>query len=424
MKSTKLVSVFLALTLILSMSILPSALAEDTAPQTLKILHYASDADKVVWEAIFDEFEAANPGVSVEVVWCSDSGDITNRFNAGEKADLANIPVGGLGWTIANGWISPITSYVENNGFDMSDIMQSAFLTYKGDIYGITENIETQVLYYNKDLFDKAGIAYPTDDWTWDDLKEAAKKLTVKDENGNALTWGFQYDEYCRLFVSKLWSDGGLCFDDEGDPYNCTVNSDIGVAAAAYIKALMDEGAMPAPDTSPVGYRDMFAMNCTAMTMDGSWMVQTYETSGVNYGIAMVPKGTVRRGGWHSPTGLCITSSTEKADLAFKLMQFVYTANNSVRLTGNGDLTSLYRVPVWRSAYTSEGWQQSEKSDMIAKQAAESIQELAFQDSGSWFWNTLNSALWQMNKQGLDPKAVMDEMVANSAYVATSIKHP
>ena len=52
---------------------------------------------------------------------------------------------------------------------------------YDGKTYAVPKDIDTIALWYNKDMFDEAGIAYPDDTWTWDDLYDAAVKLTKDD---------------------------------------------------------------------------------------------------------------------------------------------------------------------------------------------------------------------------------------------------
>ena len=78
--------------------------------------------------------------------------------------------------------------------------------------YGLPRDFQTIVLFYNKDMFDAAGMAYPTASWTWDDLRAAAKQLTL-DKNGDGIAdqYGFSCDlwdmELC--WSEAIWAYGG-----------------------------------------------------------------------------------------------------------------------------------------------------------------------------------------------------------------------
>ena len=84
---------------------------------------------------------------------------------------------------------------------------------FDGTAYGIPRDFDTIALYYNKDLFDKAGVEYPTADWTWDDLRAAAEKLTVK-EGDNTTQWGTPR----RMNGQQNWYN--LIWQNEGEILN------------------------------------------------------------------------------------------------------------------------------------------------------------------------------------------------------------
>ena len=68
-------------------------------------------------------------------------------------------------------------------GIDKSDFQPAVtdITNQVGGYYGFPQGFATEIMYYNKDMFDAAGVAYPTDDWTWDDYTAAAEKLTKAD---------------------------------------------------------------------------------------------------------------------------------------------------------------------------------------------------------------------------------------------------
>lgn len=86
----------------------------------------------------------------------------------------------------AQGVLENLDTYIANSNYDLNDywpgLLESA--SYAGSVYGFPRDIGVDILYYNKDIFDAAGVAYPDDTWTWTTFMDAAEKLTVKDANG------------------------------------------------------------------------------------------------------------------------------------------------------------------------------------------------------------------------------------------------
>src|SRR2546427_477585 len=83
-------------------------------------------------------------------------------------------------------------------------------------VYAIPDGYTPMVVVYNKDLFDRGGIPYPSDDWTWDDFTRIAKLLTRDtDGDGRIDQWGTAFDRRPFLWIPWIWAGGGdvLCAD-------------------------------------------------------------------------------------------------------------------------------------------------------------------------------------------------------------------
>ena len=101
----------------------------------------------------------------------------------------------------------PMDDLAERDAFDLNAFLPGALdaFSYRDNVYAMPVYGSTLVMFYNKDLFDKAGVEYPNDTWTWDDFLAAAKKLTVRDDQGRTLQIGcLPYDP-----SSWIWSAGG-----------------------------------------------------------------------------------------------------------------------------------------------------------------------------------------------------------------------
>ena len=114
----------------------------------------------------------------------------------------------------SRGVLLDLAPYIARDGFDLTALADAGvahFTTPEGQ-FGLPRDLNVVALYYNKAMFDAAGLAYPDDTWTWDKLLEVGKQLTL-DTNGDGQTdqWGF-YTETTDMenyWSSLVWQNGG-----------------------------------------------------------------------------------------------------------------------------------------------------------------------------------------------------------------------
>lgn len=136
------------------------------------------------------------------------------------------------------------------------------------------------ILYYNKDLFDKAGVAYPTNDWTWDDMLAAAKKLTL-DTNGDGKIdqWGFAVNNVVWVWAAFVWAHGGDILSP--DRKQCLLQSPEAIEALKfYYGMLTDQKVSPPPGALPQQSwaGDWMTTQAVAMGLFGPWFRPTLVT--------------------------------------------------------------------------------------------------------------------------------------------------
>lgn len=168
-------------------------------------------------------------------------------------------------------------------GVDESDFQPAVADIAKqtGGTYGFPQGMATELMYYNKDMFDAAGLDYPTDDWTWDDYADAAAKLTKSDGS----QWGSDAPSFNGIWYSLAGQGGDKVVD------NGKLSLGKGLKAALeYQNKLTNElKAQPAP-SSGSKVSDLFAAGQAAMTLGGSWLISTtYKDADFNWDIATMP---------------------------------------------------------------------------------------------------------------------------------------
>jgi len=179
-------------------------------------------------------------------------------------------------------------------------------------------------LFYNKKMFDDAGIAYPDDTWDWDKLVEVAHKLT-KDTNGDGKPdqWGV-YTETTDMenaWSSLVWQAGGDILAPDGT--KTALDTDQAAQGLQFLQDLIwKEKVLPDPALfAETG--DPFESGKAAMEINGSWLVPTDEAAGLEFGIAPLPKGPAAQATSVNPTGAVIYKGTKSPDAAWALVKYL-----------------------------------------------------------------------------------------------------
>ncbi|WDI02602.1 sugar ABC transporter substrate-binding protein [Paenibacillus urinalis] len=170
-----------------------------------------------------------------------------------------------------------------------------------GRYWGIPQGIQIGVLYYNKDLFDKAGVEYPTEEWSWEDLKTTATQLTVDGSGKAAAEEGFDTNTVSQFgltffsitegWFTVLKSYGGGILDETGT--QSIVDSDGNKEAMNWIVDGMQKGIF----TDPVDLKSfqsamaVFPSGSAAMRIGIYARVQAANEAGLNYDVTVLPTG-------------------------------------------------------------------------------------------------------------------------------------
>lgn len=210
------------------------------------------------------------------------------------------------------------------------------------DILGIPVGYTTHVMYYNKDMFDAAGIAYPTGDWTWEEVEAAAAKLTKPEEKIYGLAIPINPDPYdYEMFA---WSNGGA-FCDETGKIEGVLNSAETVAPFDFFQKMIADGV--AVGTDSYGASN-FKMQTVGMFMNGSWSIGSLQEAGINFGIALLPNfGTTPSQSIVSSSGVGISATTEHKEAAWEFVKFWTGKEMNKERIG-------YELPVLKSVAAEE----------------------------------------------------------------------
>jgi len=354
--------------------------AASAGPTTITWALWGSPEEKASHEKVAAAFMKEHPEIKVEI-WNQPWSDYFTKIQAlWASGDAKVIPDVAFLWPTpkyaAQGVLENLDPYIAKSDYKLEDywpgLLESA--KYEGSVYGFPRDIEANVLYYNKDLFDKAGVDYPTDKWTWDDLLAAAEKLTVKDGSGNVTQYALASE--AGKWYKWLNQNGGSIFDDYANPSKCLLAEPQAIAALQFFADMMDKGyAMRDADLSQAGGdAAVFASGQAAMILQNTSRVSGFNQAGLNYDVVVVPI-PVDGKRWNGAGGAAwvMSSASDNKDAAWTFMEWLQSTNGGEKLyTESGEI-----FPALQSVANSPAFMTDQppanKAGIIAEAAASGV---------------------------------------------------
>lgn len=312
-----------------------SSSGDDSGPVTITYSNFISNGgNEDNLKTIVDAFEKDNPDITVDVQTAAYADYFTKLqtdLAAGTEADVFDVDAGSFANIQANGVLSEMT------GVDDSKYRTSVLDSYKvdGKQYGLPTSFSNVVLFYNKDLFDAAGVDYPTTNWTWADEKAAAEKLTNKD----AGVWGdYQPISYYEYYKAVQQAGGTFLNDDNSAS---DFNSDAGKKAADWIAGKSGTVMPTAADGAGTADFDtnLFKEGKLAMWHTGIWMISLVGDLPFGWDIAVEPGDTQKASATFS-NAVVISKNSKHQEAAQKWADYLTSSKTMVdtRLSAGWEL--------------------------------------------------------------------------------------
>jgi len=357
----------LALVLLLSACQSASPTLPPTQPVTkLRFTYWGSDMEKAAIEEMIVAFESANPDVDVEPIqipYEAYIAQVTSMMQNGQSPDVGYLPGLQAPLWAQEGKLLDLTDLIENDPYLSTTLLASRYYYAPGKVAGVNTAVEATLMFYNKAVFDEAGVPYPPSDpnqaWTWDEFVGAAQKLTTDvsgkhpGEDGfnpeQISTYGIAFDKTFEgwTFYPFIFSNGGQLSNDDGT--RLLIDSPEATEAMQKLADLMwvqHVAPTPQQDQNLPGYVTMLQTGNLAMHISGHWSLLDYASvKDLPFGVAVLPKFkkpvTVLLG---SPT--VIFAGTQNQDAAIRFYKF-HNNPEAVNLFARG----LW-MPLQESYYT------------------------------------------------------------------------
>ena len=228
-----------------------------------------------------------------------------------------------------------LDDYIANDdAIDLSNYYEGIVDLYNrddnGSQYALPKDHDTIALLYNKAIFDKYGVEYPTDDWTWEDVRDAAAKISEAGKADGVYGYAINTSNNQDGWYNIIYDYGGQVITD--DHKGTTIGSDEAKAGMEMMRQIL-EVAAPQTVVAETGTDSLFNSGLAAMITQGSWMINTFYKAEHHddYAWAMLPyadvngNGTCDKGERYSAyngLGWAAAANTANPDAAYSLISY------------------------------------------------------------------------------------------------------
>ena len=319
----------------------PMVRTRRAAPVTITYFTFSAAPDHLKdLDAIIAAFNKQNPEITVKVATAAYADYFTSLQTqvAGNAApDTFELNYENFVTYARSGALADLTPFTTSGVIDPKRYYPLALSGFQdgGKQFGLPATFSAVVLFYNKKLFDAAGLSYPTPEWTWKEETEAATKLTA-----NGVFGDYQPVSFFEFYKS-LAQAGGSFFGPDG---KAAFNDDKGVAAATWLTTkpgttmptVADIGGTPDYDTN------LFKSGKLAMWHNGIWQFAGLKDAGVDYDVVVEP-GAEKKANAVFMNAAVVSAKSPNQEAAARWVAFLTGAKETVetRLASSWELPAV-----------------------------------------------------------------------------------
>lgn len=319
--------------------------AEDV---TITFGFWGDMAEAQMKQKLAEQYMAEHPNVKIELEYTDGASYLTKMqtwFSSNTLPDVFGIANDQFSAYKGNSQFEDLAPYIEKDGlssdWDMNTL-KSSFGDSSGKIAAAPFLSKTFAMAYNKDLFDKAGIPYPTDDWTEADMLDAAKKITALSTKGNkiyGLRWGVRPPEFYRNLY------GNMMYDFDTYEMKAEGNKEFKHAVSLFADTIKD-GLAP-DETSGAISAGGFETGMYGMQLSATWDIATFQSmigDSFKWDVVMLPMNqefntrmltTLRSNGW------CMNSASGNKDVCWDFIKYLSASKDAARAAQDFGIPAL-----------------------------------------------------------------------------------
>jgi multiple sugar transport system substrate-binding protein len=357
---------FVLCVLVFAVSLVSASGGKEAAKEEKMTLRYMMWDPQIIEEeqALAEKFGQENPNITITV-----EGVAFNQFWEKMQAMAAAKNMPDVFW-MSSGYVKDyakkgallkLEDYIKL--LDTSKYYASAFNVlrapnFKGELYAFPWAVVGCISFYNIRLFDEAGLAYPTNSWTFNDMRSLAQKLS-KDTDGDGAfdQWGYWVKGRYTQTYPFVYNNNSQPIDD--DFKYLKLAEPAGREAVKFLVDLVVKDKFSPTPAQTKGVSKFFTTGKVGMCTEGTWRIDTYR-SGLEdpFGIVLVPKGPKSGGkdvvyGWAD--AMSISAFTKYPDASWKWIMYMTKPDRPPKSVLGG------KVPVWKEAAQSDIWMERDQ---------------------------------------------------------------
>ena len=326
------------------------------------------------FQAVIDAYMEKNPGVTINII-DTNADEYNNSLGISLSAAQPDPDViwvkdmGSMLQMADKKQLMPLDDLIEKDGYDLSVYNGAAEqLQYNDTTYALPYRSDWYVLFYNKDLFDAAGVEYPSNDMTWEEYRELAAKMTSGE--GSAKVYGSHHHTWEAMVSAWAVQDGK----------NTVVAKDYEFLRPYYEQALwlQDNGYIQdyaTLKTANIHYSSVFKNQQCAMMPMGTYFIATMMQAiadgecDFNWGIATIPHPDDVEAGYTvgSITPIAISAYTDAQDLAWDFVKFAASEEAADILAQNGVFAGIQTEESLNTIASAENFPEGDSSKEALK---------------------------------------------------------
>lgn len=323
---------------------------------TLTMITETRDANRKWQEEMIAAFEEQYPHIEIDLVDPTGIG-LRNKMQM-MLAEGIPLDIGYMDpWLIVEwakeGWLEDLRPYIENHAGQYASWAPPFFELYTvGDgMYGLPQDIQLGAIFYDKDAYDSVGIAYPSADWTYDDLFDNGKSLTSYESDITVKRHGFRMPTG-RNIMPTIWAFGGDLLDDWASPSRFIGNNSDVELGIQYLADLVTYGiAQDRATHNEMSLTTSFHAGRASMVMSNTVNIGSFiSNADFRADAAPLPRGP----GGHIPQinaiGWMLFRSSQHKEEAWKLLRFLTSEEaltRRVEIVGNISPSFSVTQNVW-----------------------------------------------------------------------------
>lgn len=339
------------------------------------------------------------PGAEVELIqqpWGNYWDLMRTNAAGGDLPDVFNMNQVFFGFYGDNGVLLNLQPYFDEFGLDTSVWGSGMIDPYRvgddGDLHAAPVEWVTVAMLYNQDMFDAAGLDYPTAEWTWDDFAAAAEALTDPMEDVYGAAAYLEYQTGYPNWIAAAGESPVVAPQRAG----CTLTSDASLEALSFLKGLYDEGYMPSVSVlggaSPDDAFNMFVSERIGIISAGAWKIQdAIDQIEFNWDIVQQPRHpeTGRSRSTLHAASYVAAANSDNPELAANLILFLVSDEGQMFFAEAGGVApsnpSAELQGIWADAYAD--------ADLNVQAYIDAVQDSVGVNLFAEIWDVANTEL-------------------------------